>query len=371
MYLTKITDISQFHKLQKQWDDLLSSGGSTPLPLTHGWISSWWNEFKDDRELSVFCIYDADKLIAIAPFYEERTRYRGIPVKQLHLLTDGHSPYSDVIYDAALSSDQIIQVIKLIIKENKNDLLVFAKLPETSPTYAYLINQNKAGNYNIVIKESLVTPTIRVSGDWDEFFKNRSRKFRKSINNKLNRFKKEPEFTIDREIVTSPDAPILSEIVEISKKSWKAGINTDLGSDTAGRKFLLGLVDKFGAGEHTQVWILRKNTTPIAYEYHVIFDNIAYPIRADYDDDYKKHSPGSVLEYTALKHLFDNQYVSEYYTCADDYWYLNNWSNERREHYTIEVFSSNMKARLAHFLENSMIPIARYVRDRLLQKREK
>ena len=371
MYLTKITDISQFHKLQKQWDNLLSSGGSTPLPLTHGWISAWWNEFNNNKKLSVFCIYDADKLVAIAPFYEERTRYRGIPVKRLHLLTDGHSPYSDIIYDAALSSDQIAQVIRLLIKENKNDLLVFAKLPEASPTYAYLINQSKKGNYKIVIKESLITPTIRVSGDWDEFFKNRSRKFRKSINNKLNRFKKEPDFKIDHEIVTTSGHPVLNEIVDISKKSWKAGIKTDLGSDTAGRKFLLGLVETFGANNHTQVWILRKNAIPVAYEYHVIFDNIAYPIRADYDEDYRKHSPGSVLEYAALKHLFESQNVTEYYSCGDDYWYLNNWSNDRREHYTIEVFSSNIKARLLHFLENSMIPIARYLRDKLQLNREK
>lgn len=369
MYLKKITENSQFRELQNQWNNLLSSGGPTPLPLTHSWLSAWWSEFNTNKSLSIFCVYEDQKIVAIAPFYEEKTSYHGFPIRQLHLLTNGHSPYSDVIYDGVLTLDQIAKVLKLLIKENKNDLIVFAKLPKTSPTYAYLINQSKVDNYNIVIKESLITPTIQISGDWNEFFKKRSRKFRKSINNKLNRFKKEPDFKIDCEIVTTTDQPVLNEIVDISKKSWKAGINRDLGTDVAGRKFLLGLVEILGPDNHTQIWILRKNSTPIAYEFHVIFDNIAYPIRADYDEDYKKHSPGSILEYTALKHLFENQNVTEYYSCGDDYWYLNNWSNDRREHYTIEVFSSNIKARLLHFLENRIIPIARYIRDRLQLKK--
>lgn len=371
MYLTKITETGKLSELQEQWDDLLSSRGSTPLPLTHGWISAWWNEFDKNKTLSVFCVYDAEKLIAIAPFYEEATTYRGIPVKRLHLLTDGHSPYSDVIYDSTLSSDQIAQIVNLLIRENKNDLIVFAKLPEYSPTYACLVKPDNTSDFSIVIKESLITPTIKISGEWDDFFKKRSRKFRKSINNKLNRFKREPGFKIDCETVTSTDHPVLDEIVAVSRKSWKVSIKSDLGSDTAGRKFLLGLIDRFGPHHHTKVWILRQNSTPVAYEYHVVYDGIVYPIRADYNEDFKKHSPGSILEYTALKTLFDEQNVTEYYTCADDYWYLSNWSNDRREHYTIEVFSSNIKARSLQFFENRMMPVARYIRDRLRSKRER
>lgn len=365
MHLTKITEINQFRELRNEWDSLLFSRGSTPLPLTHRWISAWWNEFNNNKTLCIFCVYDAQKLIAIAPFYEENTTYRGIPIQQLRLLTNGHSPYCDIIYDGELSLDQIAQVLKLLITENKNDLIVFAKLPKTSPTYTHLANPTNANNYNIVIKDSLITPTIQISGEWDEFFKKRSRKFRKSINNKLNRFKKEPDFTIDCETVSSVNDPVLNEIIEISKKSWKVNIKSDLGSDIAGRNFLLGLIETFCSDNHIQIWILRKNSVPIAYEFHVIFDNIAYPIRADYDEDYKKHSPGSILEYSALKHLFDEQSVTEYYTCADDYWYLNNWSNDLREHYTIEVFSNGLKSLALYSIEHHAIPLLRKVRDKI------
>lgn len=370
MHLTQVTTISQLRELRNQWDSLLFSGSSTPLPLTHGWIQAWWNEFNHNKSLRVFCIYDDQELIAIAPFYQEKVTYRGAPIKQLHLLSDGHSPYSDLIYSGTLSLEKIAEVLKLLIQENKNDLVVFAKLPKTSPTYTCLVNPADACHYNIVIKDNLLTPTILISGEWGVFFKKRSRKFKKSINNKLNRFKKEPDFKIDCETVSTVDQPVLNEIVEISKKSWKSRIKNDLGSDKAGRNFLLGLVETFGINNHIQVWILRKNAVPVAYEFHIIFDNVAYPVRADYDENYKKYSPGSILEYTVLKQLFDEQCITEYYTCADNYWYLNNWTNDLREHYTVEVFSSTIKARVLYFIETHIVPIAKRIRNILQPKRK-
>jgi len=116
-------------------------GESAPLPLTYGWISAWWNEFNHNKSLRIFCVYDnAQELIAIAPFYEEKVSYRGIPIRQLHLLSDGHSPYSDLIYSGTLSLEKIAEILNFIIKENWNDLIVFAKIQKPAqPTPAWLI----------------------------------------------------------------------------------------------------------------------------------------------------------------------------------------------------------------------------------------
>ncbi len=171
MYLTRVTKISQLRELRNQWDNLLFSGESAPLPLTYGWISAWWNEFNHNKSLRIFCVYDnAQELIAIAPFYEEKVSYRGIPIRQLHLLSDGHSPYSDLIYSGTLSLEKIAEILNFIIKENWNDLIVFAKIPKTSPTYACLVDPINTGNYNVVIKDNLLTPTILISGEWSDFF---------------------------------------------------------------------------------------------------------------------------------------------------------------------------------------------------------
>lgn len=362
MHLTKITDYNQFSELHEQWNNLLFSHSPISLPLTHEWITAWWDQFSENRKLQIFCIYDNEELVAIAPFHEEEATYRGIPVKQLHLLANGHSPFCDIIYKHSLSKEQISQVLNLLIKKNKTNLLVFAKIPSTSVTYDYFLNSSKAKNNNIIIKDGLLTPTIQIHGEWDEFFKSKSRSFRKGMRRKLN---KQPDLKIDCEIITSINHPALKEIVEISKKSWKVNIKNDLGSNVAGRKFLFDLVTKFGPTGNIHIWIVRKNFKPIAFEFHLTYDGIVYPIRADFDEDYKKYSPGSILEYTALKYLFEQTNVNEYNSCADDYLYLNHWSTGKKEHYTIEVFSSDLKAQCLYFLEQHIIPILRYIKHKL------
>jgi len=365
MHLTTITQPQQFLGLHDEWNLLLSSQDSCPLSLTHEWVSAWWNEFNKNRQLNILCIHENNKLLAIAPFYKEKTTYRGIPIQRLHLLVDGHSPYSDIIYDYTLSDKKISKILSLLIEENQGELMVFAKLPKVSTTYNLLTKPIYPEQYNIIRKQSLKTPIIRISGEWDDFFNKRSRKFHKSINNKLNRFKKEPDFTIECPFITSCNSPVLKEIVEISTKSWKASTKSDLKSDIDGKEFLFDLVKAFGPSKQIQIWIIRKNLIPVAYEFHVIFDQIVYPIRADYDENYKKYSPGSILEYTALKYLFEEKKVTKYYSCADDYWYLNNWTNESKEHYTVEVFSSNIKAHSLYFFEKYVAPIARYIKSKL------
>ena len=366
MRLKKITNQTEFTELQAQWDALMKGKNSSPLPLTHAWISAWWKEFGANRILNIYCVYEQDQLIAIAPFYEEPTTYRRVPLRRLHLLTDGQSPYSDVIYKQDLSEQKIAELLELIIDSNKDELIVFAKLPKSSPTYRYFSQSDH--RHNLVIKKNLATPTIQINCDWDVFFKKRSRKFRNSLHNKLNRFNRESDFKIEQLSIQNTEHPALQHIIDISCHSWKVAIKGDLGSNVAGRNFVMDLVNFFGPQNKVKIWLLWKNEVPIAYELHLIHDGIAYPIRADYDERYKQFSPGSILEYSALKHLFETGEAKEYYSCADNYWYLSNWTSDICEHYNVEIFSNCLKARTLHFLENRIVPIVRMVKSLLWKK---
>ncbi len=369
MRIETITDADDFFGFRTQWNDLLSTRESKSLPLTHEWISTWWKNFGGNRKLHISCVYDGNRLIAIAPFMKEDTAYRGIPVTMLSLMANGHTPYCDVIFDGAVEQGIISKILGLLVNTNAENIIVFAKVPETSPTYTCLVANPRIYGRRYGEKDSLVTPMIRINKNWDEYFKLRSRKFRKNINNKINRFAKESDFSIDREIITSRKHPVLNEIVEISNHSWKTRIKNDLGTNVVGREFLFGLVDAFGADNAVQVWIIRKYGIPIAYEFHLIFDGVVYPLRADYHEEYKKYSPGSILEYTALKALFEERKVSEYDSCADNYWYLNNWTDEIRKQFDIEVFATGLKSFALHAIEYHAIPFFRIVRDKIRQQK--
>ncbi len=369
MRIETITNPGRFFSFRTQWNDLLATGESKPLPLTHEWVSMWWKNFGGGRKLHVSCVYEDNRLIAIAPFMEQATTYRGVPITMLSLMANGHTPYCDLIFDKTVEKETISRILKLLVNANTEKIIVFAKVPEASPTYKCLVANPRIYGHCYGVKDSLITPIIRINNSWDEYFKLRPRKFRKNINNKNNRFSKEGDFSIDREIITSRKHPVLNEIVEISKHSWKTRAGNDLGTNVAGREFLFGLVDAFGEYNAVQVWIIRKSGVPVAYEFHLIFDGVVYPLRADYHEEYKEYSVGSILEYTALRTLFDEKKVTKYDSCADNYWYLNNWTDEMRKEFDIEVFPNSLKSFSLYAMEYYVIPLFRIARDKIgLQK---
>ncbi len=365
MHIEIITDVTRFYDFRNTWSELLSTRKSTPLPLTHEWLTTWWKNFGGNKDLHIICVYEKNKLLAIAPFMKSKICCRGIPSTVISLMANGHSPYCDIIFNGTVNPEKISNILELLIKNNSENILVLAKVPENSPTYSHLTAHSRAYGYRYGIRNSLVTPIIKLNQSWDDFYKFRSQKFHKSMKNKINRFTKETDFSISREVITSRDHPTLEQIVEISKKSWKTQIKNDLGSNSIGREFLFGLVDAFGDTQAVQVWIIRKSDKPVAYEIHLIFDGVVYPLRADYDESFKQYSPGSILEYTALKALFDENTVSVYDSCADNYWYLNNWTSEFRRLFNIEIFNDSFKSLLLYHLEFGVIPLLRVMRDKL------
>jgi CelD/BcsL family acetyltransferase involved in cellulose biosynthesis len=365
--LVRIELVNSYKKLQEirePWRQLLSTREGQALPLTHEWMSAWWNNFGANRELSIYCIYDDNRLLAIAPFYKLSLKYRGIPTTGLRLMANGHSPFCDLIIDGSQDNGQVSKILDMLLEANSENLMVFAKLPVDSQVYLTLAGSGHTNGLSYGTRASLVTPVLRIDGAWDDYFRSRSRKFRKSIKHKLNRLAKEPNISIDQVSVTSAQAAILDEIVAVSKRSWKTRVNNDLGSNSAGRNFLFDLVDAFGPGGSVSIWIMRKAGVAIAFEFHLLFDDVVYPLRADFDENYRNFSPGSVLEYTALKNLFEEKTASTYYSCADNYRYLINWTNESRKHFDVEVFNRGLKPFMLHALEYRAIPVLRNIREK-------
>lgn len=364
MHIEVVTDIDRFRDMRTEWNHLFYSMATHPLPLSHEWLFIWWQIFGSQNKLHIICVYDGGRLVAIAPFVKEKTKYRGISVSCLRLMANGHTPFCDLIIGGDIALDQKRQILELIINSNTEDMLVFGKVLEDGFMYQNLITGQNIFGYRYGAKAGLVTPIIPINGKWEEFLKGKSRKFRKNINNKFNRFKKEIDFTIDCIEITSREHPALKEMVEISKNSWKTKVKNDLGSKPGSKEFLFMLADKFGDSGSVHLWIIRKAGNPVAYEFHLDFDGVVYPLRADFNEKFRDYSPGSILEYTTLKVLFEEGAVREYYSCADDYWYLHNWTTESKKQFNIEIFANNWKSRALYMLEYVIIPRMRIIRDK-------
>lgn len=279
----------------------------------------------------------------------------------LKLAANGHTPFSDVVVHPDLVGAERDLAFSMLTSVGQDEIGQFFKIYRNGELLQFLIegasSEKSSDARRTGVKPSLKTPVIEIDQSWETFFSTRPRKLKKSLRHKMNRFRKQTEFLIAEEQITATDQPIVQDLIDVSAKSWKASIGNDLKSHDYSRLFLFNLIELFGREGAVSAWIARDGGKAIAFELHLVCDGIVYPIKADYDESYKAFSPGSLLEYSALKSLFDSGSAKQYYTCADDYWYLSNWTPEFLEFCNVECFGNSPRLRVLYFLEYQLIPL--------------
>src|SRR5688572_6937670 len=95
-----VEDRGAFEQLEREWTDLLESSAADCLFLTWEWLFTWWTHLAGDRRLFVITVRSADRLIAVAPFFQSARRVTSLlPFHSLEFLGTGTvgSDYLDII----------------------------------------------------------------------------------------------------------------------------------------------------------------------------------------------------------------------------------------------------------------------------------
>jgi CelD/BcsL family acetyltransferase involved in cellulose biosynthesis len=365
-----IQEDAEFSALRSSWDSLLETHHRPLLPLSWEWFSSWWESFGDGahfgRNLSL-CIHVfevADEVRAIVPMMKADTRLRGVPVRAMCSMANGHSPLWDAVIHGDLTPGELAEIGRTILKAPDVEAWFFRRIAADSRLFQWL-RSSAGGLGRLGVRETVRTPVVYTRGSWDEYLDTRTRKYRRNVRKKVREFDGHTEATLEQLPLNSGSDPLFEEIVDVSRRSWKAQMQSDLGSNHAGRHFLRRLIDYLGPRGAASVWIVRVDGRAIAYELHLKAGGITYPIRGDIDEGWRELAPGSVLEYRALEAAFDDPEIDVYDTCAADYWYLQNLTDDAREIHDAEFYPRRLKPSALHVLEYSLIPPVRWLRDRL------
>lgn len=349
--------------IKNEWNALLKNSYKDVVQLTHEWIITWWNSFGNGNQLNVIVVYDENgQLVGIAPMMRTNSRYRGVNITKTCLMANGHSPSSNFIVSKENSAEIIKAILDYLKGHSDTDIIELTKLDANSQTYSIAFDYLNMNSNRFGIKDNIEAPFISINSDWEAFLSNKSQRFRKSLRNKINRANKSGGISIEKIQINDSNNPAIQEMFAVSEKSWKRQEGTDITSNPRSKNFYIEICDRLGPQGIISLWLLRKGSIPIAFEFHLTYNNVVYPIRADYDESYKDLSPGSVLEYNIIKTLFDEANIREYNTCGHTYNYLMNWSEDTRKHVNIEIFSKNYKSYGLYNLEYKLIPFLRKLR---------
>jgi CelD/BcsL family acetyltransferase involved in cellulose biosynthesis len=86
----------QFRALEPAWNTLLANSSANTLCASWDWLDTWCDVFGNDIDYAVITVREDDTLIGVAPFWVERTRMRGLPVRMLRFLGTGEAEAEEV-----------------------------------------------------------------------------------------------------------------------------------------------------------------------------------------------------------------------------------------------------------------------------------
>jgi CelD/BcsL family acetyltransferase involved in cellulose biosynthesis len=167
-----------------------------------------------------------------------------------------------------------------------------------------------------------------------------------------------------REYRTGEDGETLRVLFEVAGRAWKSEEGLGITNRPASKAFFGALTERAGRLGWLRLWVLRLNDVPVAIEYHVQEDGVAYALRAEFDQEHRKHSPGAYLEYHILHRLFEEG-ARAYYTGPGLDAYKRRWTEDLRRNVAITVYQRGLRNRLRWAAEGWALPRLRRLRDRL------
>jgi hypothetical protein len=343
------------------WNELLDHNEFDSIFLSHGWFKCFWDAWGKGRRLRVLVARKGAQLLGVAPLMLYKGQFLGLPAKILSFIENNESPHCGFLIRKNLDHKVISAFFEFLCANlNHWDILVLRKVP-VEASIVELIKSccEQYGNW-FVVKTSLCSPILNIDSDWDSFYSNKSQRFKKRVRHARNKLARRGNILVeeshDPEVVTR----LLDQIFDIDARSWKARMDTAIGSSMQNRVFYSELPFALEPRGQVWVWSLKLNDRIVAFEYHVRQGEIVYALRASFDEAYRAYGPGSVLDVEVVQGLFKRK-VKLYNMGGGPFAHKLHWTSEVKSHVDILVFNRRPYAGFLYFLEKDIKPIIKRI----------
>ena len=175
--------------MAQSWNDLLAESRSNTLFLTWEWVYSWTESFiKPQHRLFVLTVHDENELIGVAPWYIQRARYWGLPIKTITFL-GGPGPgsdYVDVIARRGKEKEVAERLYQFLMDRTAQwDAVSFQDIPNDSLFLLHFGNAIKAEGKYAEVEAGEFYPRIKLPKTEAEYLAQLSPKRRRKFAGEL------------------------------------------------------------------------------------------------------------------------------------------------------------------------------------------
>ena len=360
--LSCISDFTSFLALKDDWNNLLADSPNDTFFLRHEWISSWWMSYGGKSELNVLIFKKGKKLIGAAPLMIIKGKTHGLPVRKIAFIGDPAWTVEDFIITVD-RKEAIENFIEYLLEMNW-DIAEMRNIPSESENIGIFTDILKSKQVNYQTMEAVSSPYLKVDMPWEDFYARRSIRFKKSLRNKINKINKSGNIKIQKYSSTREVRQILPVIFDIGLKGWKHTINKAISSTEENKSFYTRLSEVMSGFGWLNIWLLEINGVPAAFEYHIYYKNRAHALIADFDENFRSLSPGSILDLHIMEQMFKNG-VREYDMGCGDSFYKSNWTETAKKHTGINFYKNTFYGKTVMFVEKKIVPPLKLFKNRI------
>jgi CelD/BcsL family acetyltransferase involved in cellulose biosynthesis len=355
-----VTDEAGLAALWPAWEALEEPDAAAEPFVSAAWHRSWWHAYGAGRQPLALAAHSGGQVRGIAPLMRTQGSLRGLPVRLISFMENGASSRCDFVVGEA--REEVIQAtLDYVGRCAAWDVLLLRKIPTWSPTHEILPGLLQRQGMRYAVHESLQSPYLKITQDWEKFFAGRSAKLRKECRGNLRRLR--AVANVETEEIT--DVPrfnrVLPEICTVAERSWKAPLGTALSSGQH-LTFFKRLAQEAGRKGELSVWTLRIGGQMIAFEVHLRHRDINHGLRSEFDERYRDYAPGSVLHHALVKALFESGRKG-YDLGGGLALYKTRWTDDCLKHVDIVAFSPRLPGRMLHAFEYGAVTWLREARN--------
>ncbi len=353
LFIKKISTQSKFSELSGDWNALLKKSRSDTLFLTWEWMYTWWECFKDNKQLFLLTVYDEkEDLIGIAPLCMDKKKIGGIIVlKYIRFL--GTMPISSDHLDFIINKGREEEVLKAIVEylfqENKWDFCLLSNIPISSLTGKLFreIMRNRPFQSEI----SQVCPYIPLPARVEDYYSSLSGNTRNTIKRKRRNLEKKYD-GFELIILKDPDGidSAMEKLFELHEKRWMVVKHKGNFMKSNIRKFHKKIARIFLDSDMLRLYFLRIQGKDAATLYTFKYNNKLFYYQGGWDPEWARDRVGNILTNLVIEDAINNG-CSEYDFLRGTEDYKVRLTDKKREE--IDIFISNsFKAKIYLLFRN-------------------
>jgi CelD/BcsL family acetyltransferase involved in cellulose biosynthesis len=350
-----VTDASAFARLEPEWNEVVERAGLAHPFLRHEWLSTWWECFGEGRQLHIVIVRADAQIIAIAPLLSEAVSLCGIPVRQLRLMFNDHTPRADVI--VAEPGDRAYRAIwnALVDTGDRWDVLLLGQLPGDSKTREVFTRLAGEDGRAVGVWPSSDSPYLELAGTWESYFGSLSGKFRSNVRNRISRLQRVGQPALESVDTPSGVDEALADAFRLEASGWKLREGTAIISRADAQRFYTMFAHRAAARGWLRLQFLTVGGQRIATSFSLVYGRRLFLCKTGYDPAFDTGSPFKVLTRFATEQAYQQGLAEVDFLGDTEPWKLE-WTSAVRSHDWLYVFSNTTRARLVYPLKFRVIP---------------